>query len=510
MTLASNNSELLTIYGISKIKHCLSSCAACLLHEDAKAALERALQEERQAREMMNTIHDPINRLPFEIASHVLGCCLPPTLSHEHTSKWLSTHPAQQGEGHSFQFTLGAVCRHWRQVIWSNPVFWCLLGHLKISRKTSLVNVSMVKEWLGRTGNLPLTVYLSCPLMLDEPTIRGSRSYNLVEAVFTVAHRWWSVYISLPTAIVSDIRIVTPQPYLQSLYLRISDRIRGNVSFELCEPSALELVQAYGMPLEKPGIRWEMIKHFHHGGFRKFLPFTLPTLQPIPVTNYSVQHLETTCMSQEIWRALTLPALEELYFESRASFGFGSAAADFMRRSQCPLKRLYIGDTLKNNDIPSFLKLTPSLEELECYCESDPRSTILELLDETLKAPSTCAGEQFLPNLRKLHVNSQRGLVPWPSIASIACQMTTRGDALRRLLKTMVVYVKYRFTNEANFQEEDIDADSLRNILHLIDSGMDIKVHNSNGVDMIEMWIGYYLHKGGDYEWLKSYRREGR
>ncbi|KAF9526156.1 hypothetical protein CPB83DRAFT_501599 [Crepidotus variabilis] len=64
--------------------------------------------------------------------------------------------------GKPVQFTLGAVCRTWRNIVWRFPGLWKDLRFTFSSDPVRTeVHVDLIQEWIHRTGQLPLHISLS-------------------------------------------------------------------------------------------------------------------------------------------------------------------------------------------------------------------------------------------------------------------------------------------------------------------------------------------------------------
>jgi len=90
----------------------------------------------------LKNVDTPVNRLPTEILTRIFSCAM-------------SSRPYSGRFPYLFQIALSAVCKHWRQIILSNPLLWSSIA--------SHNNLSMVEIVLRRSQNTPLKVYIrSC------------------------------------------------------------------------------------------------------------------------------------------------------------------------------------------------------------------------------------------------------------------------------------------------------------------------------------------------------------
>jgi len=122
----------------------------------------------------INTIHDPfIHKFPPEIGSHIFHLSLPAsppkiTPCSFRPASILSNGAYEKAileswsDRNSVILGLGAVCRKWRQLAWETPDLWDTL-YLAIgpSMRRSLAQSlpGLLSEWLGRSGDLPLSIF---------------------------------------------------------------------------------------------------------------------------------------------------------------------------------------------------------------------------------------------------------------------------------------------------------------------------------------------------------------
>ena len=105
----------------------------------------------------MNEIHDPfIHKLPPEIGSHIFSLSLPTLDNGE--NRFEATHR----ERRKWTLRLGAVCRKWRQLAWATPNLWetLFLAIGPLTRRSLAASLpGLLREWIGRSGALPLTIF---------------------------------------------------------------------------------------------------------------------------------------------------------------------------------------------------------------------------------------------------------------------------------------------------------------------------------------------------------------
>ncbi|KAF4612159.1 hypothetical protein D9613_004509 [Agrocybe pediades] len=126
--------------------------------EDAVAHLKDLLNEHQQLKTEINHTHSPIIRdLPEEILSRIFFSYCWDKAGSMHEGKlvfWRNTHAPLK---------IGAVCRTWRQVAWASPELWTEIVLKRWPSNASYIcnQYTIAKEWIRRSGALPLLVSLT-------------------------------------------------------------------------------------------------------------------------------------------------------------------------------------------------------------------------------------------------------------------------------------------------------------------------------------------------------------
>ncbi|KAF9528604.1 hypothetical protein CPB83DRAFT_853935 [Crepidotus variabilis] len=90
--------------------------------ELAEALDQNLLEEQAQLRIEINHHHDKLlKHLPPEVAGRVLRFCLPPEPTPDNFTESL---PWCESNTKPFHFTLGAICKAWRALLWTYPYMW--------------------------------------------------------------------------------------------------------------------------------------------------------------------------------------------------------------------------------------------------------------------------------------------------------------------------------------------------------------------------------------------------
>ncbi|KAH9477158.1 hypothetical protein JR316_0011075 [Psilocybe cubensis] len=94
------------------------------------------------------TRSDHIHRLPLEVLALMFELCVGKDEQDNHLVEIYEVFP------------LGAVCKTWRYTAWTTASLWTRL-RFKFGSRTTESKVQLAMEWLMRSGELPLDVYLS-------------------------------------------------------------------------------------------------------------------------------------------------------------------------------------------------------------------------------------------------------------------------------------------------------------------------------------------------------------
>ncbi|KAF4611794.1 hypothetical protein D9613_004472 [Agrocybe pediades] len=125
---------------------------------DTVARLKDLLSHHQRLKTDINRTHSPIIRdLPVEVLSRIFKACFPDNTNDITDDDW------EPGHKHvAIPLRIGAVCRTWRHIAWSSPELWTgvLLSRRFNSSSRVCDQYGIIKEWISRSGALPLNVYV--------------------------------------------------------------------------------------------------------------------------------------------------------------------------------------------------------------------------------------------------------------------------------------------------------------------------------------------------------------
>jgi len=335
---------------------------------------------------MTNATHDPfIHRLPPEIGSQIFHLCLPaldPTGYAHHAQKLLLQ-----------VLGLGAVCRKWRQLAWATPNLWDILS-ITISPKRVRTRGSswpgLIKEWLGRSGGLPLTIsFLHDQDDSPNPEESDSALQGIIDVLALYSSRWQNLYLEVyPTTLERFSRsmhlgqllrlelvgfgpgrfsaqkvIMKSKPFptylkledvsLTSIDIGWNNITEANLSYLTTNECAEVLRQA------------PALEHFH---VEKFLYLGRPTVNVNTfIIHRRIRSLDLPAEVNDFLNMINVPSLEE-WTQAWRGTSLVTAMVSLLKRSSCCLKILNLQHLrVGSRKLLAVFQATPFLERLEMH-----------------------------------------------------------------------------------------------------------------------------------------------
>ncbi|KAJ7121041.1 hypothetical protein C8R44DRAFT_171487 [Mycena epipterygia] len=166
---------------------------AALLHE----------RDQRQDLEELDAYAYPILTLPNEITSEIFTHFLPPFPERSTPVGLLSP------------LILSHVCRQWRDAAISTPTLWNAIELILVNPNRRQQQFCLLKTWLSRSGNCPLSISLQRPLLEANDDIPSTVAF--VEAIIHHTPRWYDMKLQLPY---EELHLIEgPMPLLRTLEL---------------------------------------------------------------------------------------------------------------------------------------------------------------------------------------------------------------------------------------------------------------------------------------------------
>ena len=390
---------------------------------DVKKVHTRTLRSKKK----INRLHSPIIRqLPPDVMSTVFEFCLPDFTDHQ--ILFFVKDP-------TLPLSLGAICSYWREIAWPTPSLW---SSLVVRVTNNHIVTGIVREWLARSGQLPLSIRIYLKMHACEA----------VSAVADIINQYSTRW--------SDLELYMPEPYYQYFHaagnltpilksIRFHDSAHGKMTnFELTSPHLERAYLSY-FPVKGINIHWDNLTHLtlHSMSIvdsflilRKaprlvfceatgpFSPRYGGQIQTPVLTSLKSLQLLVTIFAEEFLDNLVAPHLEEF---SLPDYYVPSmeVAASFLRRSACSLRSFSVIFSIfrsYSEGVMNILQSMPSLNTLSILSTSfldaitthedcDPR-TLLQLVAKVLSSQSTSLHQGLLPNLKILEYTGELHLYP--------------------------------------------------------------------------------------------------
>ncbi|KAF8956477.1 hypothetical protein BDZ97DRAFT_188204 [Flammula alnicola] len=402
-------------------------CPPCMSLLDIEQEIAELVVKRRSIKSLVNQNHDSIShQVPLEVASLIFTFFVP--IIDESTRGWgykkLVYAP----------LTLGAVCRKWRQIAWSTPYLWTTICINLLTPKSPQLKGQLVQEWLNRSGDLPLSIYIYHnndfkPLPKElEPIFR------LIDIINQYSHRWYLLDLKLPSSLVSRFgRGSHSSTILQKLHLTFSNTSPLKPDHHLFSldnvlPMLQEVVLT-DIPLNSVAIDWNNVTFVEARNFH--VDECIELLRRAPRIDHCAfwdvgDAQETATISETI---VVHPTLRSLSFEledasdvdiiflgrvscpSLTSFTYNDhvysmstdAIVSFLTRSGCSLHHMNIGDIDSGTEAyVKLLRTIPTLHDLDLSPDGDILTNFLPLLVSPIPIESKNPESEcpFLPHLK--------------------------------------------------------------------------------------------------------------
>ena len=399
---------------------------------ELNALLDRLRLKRYDIKRKINQFYSPIVRqLPPDVMSTIFEFCLPDFADTQILPSLKPFSPLY----------LGAICSYWRDIAWSTPSLWSSLVVCDPSDCDSHLVTGIAREWLARSGRLPLSIYILSTF--DNKTVSA-----LIDVINHYSPRWSELDLLMPSKYyerfhASDNHEAIHAPTLKSIRFRCEAlTIVKKLNFRLTCPR-LERASLSYFPLPGSNIQWDNLTHLTQhsmtlidsfiilrktprlvfcqaSGFISLRRVGEQNISPLVLTSLRSLHLLINSLAiEEFLNNLTVPHLEEFSLLRKYSTTSIEVITSFLRRSACSLCSLsMIFETFPYyfEGFMNILQSMPSLTTLSIQSvtsfkitspgEYDPRN-ILELVVKVLSSQSTSRQQGFLPNLRILEYTGE-------------------------------------------------------------------------------------------------------
>ncbi|PPR02737.1 hypothetical protein CVT26_009448 [Gymnopilus dilepis] len=482
---------------------------------ETKEALEDMLKQHHEMMIRANDVHDPFTSLlPPEIAAKIFHFCV-------------LDLPQDGPQPRKMPLLLGAVCSHWRQIVWSTPDLWAEVAfQIRSLDFPTEEYCELAGEWLVRSGQLPLSITLSARFE-GIPWGRHIDIYQrmfdqLIQVLNLHSRRWCTLEIHLPAGLVQGLGGSNyPAPQLQRLHIFLEaytpwSRTGGvELIFEGANPKYL-ILQGQ-VPLQPLRIGWDNLIRAELEGYRveeylDFLDKSHALVQfkvvdalsgrdslPCHVFHRNLRELsvdQSTSVDGSrltgFLEGVTLPCLEKLSHTASSGTNPIPALISLVNRSGCVIRELFLDlekALMIDDNLVTLLETTPKIQALVLIWSQgslDLLCTFLRRLSHT--AISTTSGSRsFVPELKSLSLFYGK-MAYWDELAEIFGPFDVLGpDMRRRPLQDLEVYVEVMRQGDAEM--DHINKESALRFLSLIRAGYSVQLWGVDSDDDDDTFI---------------------
>ncbi|PPR05620.1 LOW QUALITY PROTEIN: hypothetical protein CVT26_009141 [Gymnopilus dilepis] len=436
-------SDDFSLYPDTPIPPCRNQgCSTCKRLQTLNAQIRKLqdsvavlLEEQRQLRSQYNHASHPsiVNSLPHELSTQIFSFYV-----QMREPGWGDLVSGSQSPGGSIidsPLLLGAVCRTWRQFVWSSPSLWTSL-RLYLDRPISPAGS------ISRSAQLPLSVQLEV-LPPENDFGEDDDSEQVVEDVLlpliqflnVSSHRWSSLDLTLPSFVVAS----------YSRYRRVFIRLPSAFSclsryngspLNITQVAPKELTITSGVALKDLRFKLENLNRFSANDVQpsdvfevtrrapeliscRFLMKTswgLPQnyIHSPPFVHSQIKSLAIFLRTEDTARwffnGITLPSLTQLETDLPMGSPSTTSFLYFLQRSKCILETLSLSmdRTADSKNIVEILRNCPSLHHLSlnlrlAYDITSQRFPCLDGFYSALSghlSPSEVPIEPILPGIK--------------------------------------------------------------------------------------------------------------
>ena len=361
-------------------------------------------------------------------------------------------------------FTLGAVSKRWREIAWTTPEIWTDLLLYKPRTRKMATCIQLAKDWLSRSGALPL--FISVHISSADGELQLDQLISLVDTLNQHCHHWYSLDLDLPPEALCRLDVsasMSPTVY------RLALAPDSDGEFRIPGLSRLKprVVEIHCIQLTHDSLDWSNLTsctiahlqvdrileifraapHLSQCRFEyvKKLDTSLGTEEIDHVTSSRLDSLvvEFSCgeAASDFLDNVTLPALTDLGIHGDRCELHHEPLISFLNRSSCGLKTLSVQEPdYSDQGLVNILRSTPSLEELFIRdgfvdeAEVDLHRAFIDHLP-TEETPVPVSTQPLLPLLRTF-VWAGQGPYPWSLLKNFLVPLS-KGSRRRRPLTSI-------------------------------------------------------------------------
>ena len=434
------------------------------------------------ATQINSTSHDqdPFGRLPNELLSRVFEEC-----------------------GPSYGLRLGAVCYRWCRIARSTPRLWTTIDIRLVNNSESL-NSTLIfaRDWLNRSGQLPLTIHISIKGATTRASSRRTSGMaTVIKLINEYAHCWHDLQLRIPDSLLQEFRSDPQGRSILRKLLIVCDKDQPHYAFRpqharLC-PTVVRIQHRFHLV----DIEWnnvtqvevnnfsvdECLEMFRRAPRITDCMLTCIYVDPSPaypfpghrivhpnLKSFSVSVINGFGSAPLLFRHISFPSLCELRYDSLSAIEHDEEFLAFLACSSSYLHILYLeASQMQDSAVMRILQATKALTDLYLRSYTTVHNHLFQLLADSSLATADNDRNPFLPGLRcfqyRCHSILSRDFLP-----KIFGPLSEIGNPNRRPLS------KFSLTYSPCLRgpdfEPNIDENAVLQILELQHRGMQLEV----------------------------------
>ena len=452
-------------------KRCSSSttsgriCEPCLQLTAVDSKLYEHLEEisklfkiQKELKEHVNEHHDPLTRyLPVEITLHIFTI---------YTEDLNSAFDPRNSIIERGPLLLGAISKSWRRIAFSTPHLWNTVN-IHISNDKLPMKVGLTKEWIDRSGQLPL--HLS--LIHEDSNVFYSNAVQselipLFKVLQNVSPRWCTLVLGISARLYTTfLGEVTSAATLETL--KLIDESDDEGRFHLPHTPLLKHLDIQtSIPFSSISIDWSTLTTVEANHIMMDEYFDVLRLSerlesfrlgdiigqpeyPLPVTPFNHSALRelylenndvTMVHASEVVTMFNLsafPSLEKFGYDSWSRTSFpNSAIPSIFNRSRCQLTHFDLRGDLRSGTADDLIAILSDLPTITHFKLEDKCSRRLDdaLMSNKLLRRLTpihrsalIPTDRLLPRLESLKFMGHKAF-SWGCLASVVSATTLDGS----------------------------------------------------------------------------------
>ncbi|KAF8185720.1 hypothetical protein BJ912DRAFT_480381 [Pholiota molesta] len=441
-------------------------------------AILRAKQSSNKAK--INTAHDALSRLPIELVSNIFMYLQPLPIDPAYCVDMsdpddVATNIKNMRDIRN-PLVLGAVCRAWRALAWSIRQLWTTVSVDVFNYNENAPE--MVRQWLSRSGQLPLSIYFYAAririydgILMPPPFIHETYVQRLMDVINAQSRRWFYLNFNVPKRFMHRLDCSGLEaPMLEILTLQnandhIEDVIHYSVNAQVGFGKTPRLRKVYifdGLVSDDLKVNWEGVTHVESTFFTVEMAYVLLREAPF-LTHF---HVEVLIDAQEdeleevlrhdhltsfqikdtrdfddgahiLLPFLVLPALEEFGICTNVIVRL-YIVDDLLRRSSCILKTFRVNITARwmecKKELIALLETIPSVEILHLECHYGLYNNMSPIPSqfpppEIVQEMDALNARILFPNVKTVHIKTGYEKA-WSCTLELGLHPHGRGDLI--------------------------------------------------------------------------------